>query len=63
MIAGLCAPLRSHPHKWGPCSALRRAQRSHIPLCCCYTKITTELAVQAGFEPATVALTARRSTA
>jgi hypothetical protein len=47
---------------WGDLPDSHRYQRSHIPLCCCYTKITMELAVQAGFEPATVALTARRST-
>ena len=63
MSRGLCAPLRSHPHKWGPCSALRRAPRSHIPLCCCYTKITTELAVQAGLWPDRVASAVRPSLA
>ena len=46
---------------WGDLPDLHRHQRSHVPLCCYYTKISI-LAVQAGFEPVAVALTARRST-
>ena len=46
---------------WGDLPDSHRRLRSHIPLCCSYTKISIELAVQAGLEPATVALTARRS--
>jgi hypothetical protein len=47
---------------WGDLPDSNRHNRLHGPMCCRYTKITMELAVQAGFEPATVALTARRST-
>jgi hypothetical protein len=47
---------------WGDLPDSHRHRRIHIPLCCSYTKIAIELAVQAGFEPAALALTGRRST-
>ena len=48
--------------RWGDLPDSNRHYRIHGPMCCLYTKISVELAVQAGLEPATVALTARRST-
>ena len=47
---------------WGDLPDSHWPFQVHSLVCCCYTKISIELAVQAGFEPARCALTARRST-
>jgi hypothetical protein len=56
---GECFEMRQK--SWGDLPDLNRHLRIHIPLCCLYTKISVELAVQAGLEPARLAVTARRS--
>ena len=66
------ASIAPRAYGWGDLPDSHRHSRIHGPVCCCYTKISIErdlhrtgisieLAVQAGFEPARLALTARRS--